>query len=507
MIKNLISKSNNWKDDLPEVFAWIKTVKIGAQPVLQVGTQYVVAVKPRSDQPETFELDAKLDESTSGKVLAGLQAMGWTGRGTPCRLTVDQINFVAISQAPAAVHKSQIGRQIGIDAAAAFLDFSGSDICFVETSSEFGADILEGFLLSQYHAGIFKTTPGIKLPHTVALFNSKLAPQRFEEIRVVSEAAMFMRFLQDSPPNWLNSAVFAQIARDISSENGLSCKVIGPEEMHQHQMGAFLAVGHGSEVPPQMIIIDIPGTSPSAKTVALIGKGLTFDAGGISIKPSASMEEMKYDMSGAAAVLGTAMILAKQRPAHRVLCMIGAVENVISGVATRPSDVVRTMSGKTVEILNTDAEGRLVLCDMMAYAKKYYNPSLMVDIATLTGAVLFALGHFGSAVLSGSDKIADLVTSSGNDRGEPLWRLPLWPETSKEVKGEFGDLANIPKPNVKAGTIMGAAFLREFAGDTPWAHIDVAGTAWSCMATGFPKVGGSSYGLRTLVEVCRRFEA
>jgi leucyl aminopeptidase len=502
--RDLLSKSNNWRDDLPPVFSWIRSVTIKTQDSFS-GSVVVVATRTAGGKSDAFELDAKLEQAAQAKIVAALRGLGWNGKGAPCRVAVDGVTYLAVPFAGPSIHPSQKGRQIGIDAATAAADYSAANLCFTETSEGLGLDMIEGFLISQYSPGIFRTAPTSPFPNGVGLFGATHSAQRYEDVRNVAEAGIFMRFLQDCPPNWLNPVMFARIAQDISKDLGVKCTVLGPEEMQEHGMGAFLAVSRGSNIPPQLIAIEIPGQN-SDKTVALVGKGLTFDAGGISIKPSAGMEEMKYDMSGGAAVLASAMVLAKQRPRHRVVCLIGAVENLLSGNATRPSDIVRTMSGKTVEIQNTDAEGRLVLCDVMTYAKKFYNPSLMVDIATLTGAVIFALGHFGSAVLTPDDKVAELVTGAANGRGEPIWRLPLWPEVPKEVKSEFADFANIPKPNVKAGTIMGGAFLREFAGDTPWAHLDVAGAAWSCMATGFPKSGGSTYGVRTLVEICHRFE-
>jgi leucyl aminopeptidase len=250
-----------------------------------------------------------------------------------------------------------------------------------------------------------------------------------------------------------------------------------------------------------MIVIEIAGANPN-ETVALIGKGLTFDSGGISLKPGLGMGEMKYDMSGGAAVLGAAYFLGSVRPKSKVVCIIGAVENMPGPTATRPGDVVVAMNGKTIDVQNTDAEGRLVLCDLLHYANVTYKPTLMVDIATLTGAVLHALGHAGAALMSNDQHTADHVLKTAREQGEPFWQLPLWPELEKEVKGECSDLANIAKPNVQAGTIIGGIFLAEFVGSTKWVHLDIAGTGWGCRATGFPAAGGSSFGLRTMVALC-----
>jgi leucyl aminopeptidase len=322
------------------------------------------------------------------------------------------------------------------------------------------------------------------------------------------QAGLLTRHLQDLPANILTPPRFAEIAEGLFKGTAAKVKIHGPRELKEYGMGAFLAVAQGSPIEPRMIEIDIPGKSQD-QTIALVGKGLTFDSGGISIKGAAGMGEMKFDMSGGAAVLGAAWFLQKVKPSARTVCLIGAVENMPSGSAIRPGDIVQTMNGKTVEILNTDAEGRLVLCDVLTYAQRQFKPTLVADIATLTGAVLHGLGHAGAAYLTHNEKTAKLVYDVGQLYGEPLWRLPLWPELAKEVKSETADLANIPKPSVAAGTIIGATYLREFIeqADTEWVHLDIAGTAWACAATGYPEGAGSAFGLRTLIGLAMRYTA
>ena len=322
--------------------------------------------------------------------------------------------------------------------------------------------------------------------------------------RHLSRCAAFTRMLQDAPANWLDPIRFADIARDMAGEFGIKVKIANKEEITAMGMGLFIAVSNGSDIEPRLITLEIDGQDNS-KTVALVGKGLTFDAGGISLKPSASMEEMKYDMSGGAAVLGTALYLAKVKPPTKVVCVIGATENMPSGKAVKPGDVIVAMNGKTVEIQNTDAEGRLVLADLLHYVGTSYNPELTVNIATLTGAVLMALGTAGSALLTNDQDSADHVLKTARHVGEPMWQLPIWPELEKETKGDTADYNNIAKPNVKAGTIMGAAFLREFVGERKWVHLDIAGTGWNTKATGYPSSGGSAWGLRTMAELCLRW--
>jgi leucyl aminopeptidase len=304
----------------------------------------------------------------------------------------------------------------------------------------------------------------------------------------------------------MNSECLAQIAQDISFDYKLEFNVKGRQEISEMGMGAFESVAQGTETDPKLITITVPGRDRSRK-VALVGKGLTFDSGGISLKPSLGMGEMKYDLCGGAAVIGVAHYLAKVSPPTDVVCVVGAVENLPGRMATRPGDVVTTMSGKTVEILNTDAEGRLVLCDLLHYVQKQFKPEFIIDTATLTGAVLMALGSVGSALISDNDRFCEYVLRVSKDVGEPLWRLPLWPEFKKEVKSDIADLKNIANPNVRAGTILAGVFLKEFIQqDTLWAHIDIAGTAWNCQATGFQGSGGTGFILRTMASACLQWE-
>jgi leucyl aminopeptidase len=240
-------------------------------------------------------------------------------------------------------------------------------------------------------------------------------------------------------------------------------------------MNALLGVARGSAQPPRLIILE-HHYSDDVKTVALVGKGVTFDTGGISIKPAASMHEMKYDMCGAAAVLCAFMTLAELRPAINVIAVVPAAENMTGDAAQRPGDIVRAYNGKTIEVHNTDAEGRLILADAMAYAVDKYKPAAMVDAATLTGACVVALGFYAAGLFTNNQELADSLIAAGNATGERLWQLPLWPDYEKLIEGTHADLCNIgPR---EGGAISAAAFLKEFVGDTPWAHLDIAGTAW-----------------------------
>jgi leucyl aminopeptidase len=240
-------------------------------------------------------------------------------------------------------------------------------------------------------------------------------------------------------------------------------------------MGAFLAVTKASREPPKLIVLRYSGGAKSKKPVVLVGKGITFDTGGISLKPAAEMDEMKYDMSGAAAVLGTIKAAAMMRAPINVVGVVPTCENMPGGSASKPGDVVTTLSGQTVEILNTDAEGRLILCDALTYAERY-KPDVVVDIATLTGACVIALGHVASGLFTNDQKLADELREAAEDAWDRVWQLPLWEEYQEQLRSNFADMANIGgRP---AGSITAASFLARFAKKLRWAHLDIAGTAW-----------------------------
>ena len=254
-------------------------------------------------------------------------------------------------------------------------------------------------------------------------------------------------------------------------------KVLGEKELKALGAGAYLAVTQGSANPPQLITMEYKGGKASDKPICFVGKGLTFDSGGISIKPGAGMDEMKYDMCGAGSVMGVMQAAAELKLPINIVGAIAAAENMPASNATRPGDIVTTMSGQTVENQNTDAEGRLVLCDVLTYAQKTYSPKAIVDLATLTGAIIVSLGHDNAGLFSNNDDLSAQLTASGLAEGETVWRLPLSPKYDSLLKSQFADMKNIGGP--AAGSITAAQFLQRFIeNDTPWAHLDIAGVAW-----------------------------
>jgi leucyl aminopeptidase len=277
------------------------------------------------------------------------------------------------------------------------------------------------------------------------------------------------------PANYATPTMLAEAARELASLPRIQCEVLGPKEVAKLGMGSFAAVAQGSAEPLRFIVLRYQGAAKSAAPVVLVGKGITFDTGGVSLKPSADMDEMKYDMCGAASVLGVFRALGEIRPALNVIGLIPSCENMNDGHALKPGDVVTSMSGQTIEVLNTDAEGRLVLCDALTYAKRF-APSAVIDIATLTGACVVALGGVRSGLFSADDTLAQALQDAGERSQDRCWRMPLDDEYAEGLKTHFADVANIG--GRAGGAITAAKFLQRFAADFPWAHLDVAGTAW-----------------------------
>ena len=285
----------------------------------------------------------------------------------------------------------------------------------------------------------------------------------------------FAKEWANRPANYATPTLLAGAARALAKLPQIKCEVLGPKEVAKLEMGSFMAVAQGSEEPLRFIVLHYEGAEKSEAPTVLVGKGITFDSGGISIKPAAEMDEMKFDMSGAASVLGVFRALAELKPAINVVGLIPACENLLNGRSVKPGDVVTSMSGQTIEILNTDAEGRLVLCDALTYAERF-NPRAVVDIATLTGACVVALGSVRSGLFSANDELAAALLAAGESSLDLCWRMPLDDEYAEGLKTSFADVANVA--GRMGGAITAAKFLQRFTGKFPWAHLDIAGTAW-----------------------------
>ncbi|CAM4050357.1 leucyl aminopeptidase [Pseudomonas wadenswilerensis] len=286
----------------------------------------------------------------------------------------------------------------------------------------------------------------------------------------------FTRDLGNLPPNVCHPSYLAEQAKALGKEfKGLKVEVLDEKKIKDLGMGAFYAVGQGSDQPPRLIVLNYQGGKKSEKPFVLVGKGITFDTGGISLKPGAGMDEMKFDMGGAASVFGTLRAVLELQLPINLVCLLACAENMPSGGATRPGDIVTTMSGQTVEILNTDAEGRLVLCDTLTYAERF-KPQAVIDIATLTGACIVALGSHTSGLMGNNDELVGQLLDAGKRADDRAWQLPLFDEYQEQLDSPFADIANIGGP--KAGTITAGCFLSRFAKAYHWAHLDIAGTAW-----------------------------
>lgn len=322
--------------------------------------------------------------------------------------------------------------------------------------------------------------------------------------RIVGESVNFTRDMANEPGAYMTPTDMAERAREIANEFGLSVDVLDEARMEQEGMGSLLSVARGSDQPAKLIILKYtPATAPadSKELLAFVGKGVTFDSGGISLKPGENMELMKYDMTGGATVMGAMRAIAQLKPPIPILGVAPCTENLPSGKATKPGDVVKAMTGKTIEIINTDAEGRLILADAIAYAKKL-GATKVIDMATLTGAVSIALGDVNAAVLGTDQDLIDEIITAGREVGEKFWQLPLDKEYSKQIRSDIADIKNVG--GRKAGTITAAAFLKEFADGIAWAHLDIAGTAWGDEAKPFRSKGPTGIAVRTLLRIVDR---
>ncbi|MEZ4742281.1 MAG: leucyl aminopeptidase family protein [Bdellovibrionota bacterium] len=500
----------NLKEILPHSYTWIENLELKICDMPEAGAFHLLPVDIDDSSKDKFKINSSaVSDSLKQDIIAEAKKFAWKGSGSITLSTGSSV-FTLIAKSSINTTDTQKGRQIG-------LDFSnlvkGKDIDHVVLCAADGInplDMFEGLAQGLYSCATFKgksKTPKEEIdlyPKKVSILGRKCDDHEIDIAMAFAKSSTFTRFLQDAPPNIMDSEFLASIAKKFSDQMGLKCDIKGRAELKALGMGSFLSVASGTPIDPKLITIEIEGVDTS-KTLALVGKGLTFDAGGISLKTAAGMHEMKYDMSGGAAVLGTAMFLGMVKPPVNVVCLVGAVENMPGSTATRPGDIVKAMNGKTIEILNTDAEGRLVLVDVLHHAVTAYKPEMVINIATLTGAVLHSLGTTGSAMMSNDQHTADYLLNISKEVGEPFWQLPLWPEHEKEIKSDIADYKNIASSNVRAGTIIAGAFLKEFVGNTKWAHLDIAGTGWSCKATGYPTNGGSAFGLRLMGKACLNF--
>ena len=341
---------------------------------------------------------------------------------------------------------------------------------------------------------------------TIVTTGDKTALERAAtEAQIVGESQNFTRDLVNEPSNRMTPTILAERAKKMSAEVGLKCEVYGADKIKELKMGAFWSVAQGSDEPPALIVMKYePAGAPEKPVIGLVGKGITFDTGGISIKPADGMEKMKYDMAGGATMIGAMRAIALLKPKVKVIAIVTATENMPSGKAQKPGDVQIAMSGKSIEIINTDAEGRLVLADGLHYAKQL-GATHLVDAATLTGAVVVALGYANAGVFANDDAMYDRLHKANEKAGEKMWRLPLDDEYKEQIRSTIADIMNTG--GRWGGAINAAMFLQEFAEDTPWIHLDIAGTAWMEEQKPWIAKGPSGIALRSLVQLVKDFQS
>ena len=367
----------------------------------------------------------------------------------------------------------------------------------------------EAALLASYRSDSWRTKKDDAPP---ALTRVSLHVEREAELRAARDAASLgatlaecqnvARRLSNEPANVMSPTFLAAEARKMAHELGLTCRVLDVPELRKRKMGALLGVGQGSIHPPRLIVLEHAPRrgARSRPTVCVVGKGITFDSGGISIKPSGGMHDMKHDMSGAAAVVGILRAVALLDLPLHVVGILAAAENMPGGDAYRPGDILTSMSGQTIEIQNTDAEGRLVLCDAIHFAKTQYEPDAIIDLATLTGACVVALGSWCSGLFSNHDRLADAIARAGQTTGERAWRMPMADAHREEMRSQIADLKNVSGSR-DAGASTAAAFLSAFVGETPWAHLDIAGTAYTGKPGPCQPYGATGVGVRLVTEL------
>jgi leucyl aminopeptidase len=374
-------------------------------------------------------------------------------------------------------------------------------------TEEFAQAMVEGLITADFETDKYKTEKkNDKFIEKVAIAGfgdtEKTAGEKgIARGRIIAEAQNFARDLVNEPSNKLTPRILAEKAEAMAKEAGLTITVLDEQKIADLKMGALLSVAQGSVEPPRMIVITYTPAKakPGAPVVGLVGKAVTFDTGGISIKPADGMEKMKYDMAGGATMIGAMRALAALKPAVKVICVVPATENMPGGKAQKPGDIQTAMSGKTIEVLNTDAEGRLILADAVHYAKQL-GATHLVDAATLTGAIVVALANVNVGVFGNDQAWTDKLLASAKATGEKMWQLPMDEEYREFIKGSFADIQNIGSGK-GGGSITGAWFIREFAGDTPWIHLDIAGTAWNDDAKAWLAKGPTGVSLRTLVQL------
>ena len=480
----------------------ISTVTIAVSSWQEIDTG-LIAVGVYKDQSLT-PLAQEIDKAIGGLITQGIDMKDIKGKkgeshffyGAGKLILVlglgrkDKIDPSSIRIAAGAAARASISRKVGSVAVECFC--SGLESC---------QPMGEGLVLGSYQFLDYKT----KDDENFELDSASVIGCDSDEISKgteIGKAVCFSRDLSNHPGNVTTPTRLADAAREISDQAGMELTIFDRKEFTEMGMGGLAGVAQGTDEPPKFIILEYYGADKDERPKVLVGKGLTFDAGGISIKPASKMDEMKYDMCGSATVLGVFKAIAALRPKINLVGIVPSTENLVGAKAYKPGDILTAYNGKTIEVLNTDAEGRLILADGLSYASKHYEPEFILDFATLTGAVLVALGHIATGIMGTDGDLINRVKRSSENVGERVWEFPLWPEYCKQIRSDIADVKNIGAPR-QAGTIAGGAFLKEFVGENiPWVHFDIAGTAWGVKPDSCnPKGSATGVGIRLVLDL------
>jgi leucyl aminopeptidase len=485
--------------ELLVVFTVDGATEKGAKPAISLLTEEAGVQQAAAPFLSTEEFSSSINETLLLHAPQALKAkrMLLVGLGKAAKATAHDVRKAAGTAIRFAKPRKLRELAITIPAGAAF------DAAAVTRA------IVEGAIVADFDPDTYKSDRKDQSIQSLTVIASPELDQKaveagYKEGIIVAESQNFTRFLVNEPGNRMTPTILGQKAAEMSREFGLKCEVFGAEKLHELKMGAFWSVTQGSEEPPALIVMTYePENAPAnGPVLGLVGKGITFDTGGISIKPSDNMEKMKYDMAGGAAMIGAMRAIAQLKPAVKVIGIVTAAENMPSGKAQKPGDVQIAMSGKSIEIINTDAEGRLVLADGLAYAKQL-GATHLIDAATLTGAVAVALGQINAGVFANDEDTFQHFSTALATSGERFWRLPLEEEYRDLIRSDIADIKNTG--GRYGGAITAAMFLKEFAEDTPWLHLDIAGLAWLDETKPWIAKGPTGVGVRSIVEWVRSY--
>ena len=471
--------------------------------------------------PELHESAKRIDSIVGGVLKSSVEAKEFTGKlGSICVYRVKGIPariVLLVGLGKRSTFEDDVIRQAAGKACCAARELNAKRMAFcVDSVCVGGVDaeragrlLTEGAILGLYSFEAYKSEKEekqLKELHLLTSGDAKAVMNGAEKGEIVASSANIVREICNDPANYATPKKIADIAVETARRYGFKCKVLEKKDIEMEKMGGILSVSSGSAQPPLFVVLEYNGAGKGEKPYAIIGKGITFDSGGISLKPSQNMDKMKFDKAGACAVLGIFVAVSRMKMKINLVGLMPLTENLPSGSAARPGDIIKTRSGKTVEIISTDAEGRVILADAIDYAKTF-GPRAIIDLATLTGACVVALGYECSGLMGNDEKLLAEIEKAGIRSGEKVWRLPMWKEYNEYNKSDVADIKNVGPSGGAGGTIAGGKFLESFVPkDVPWAHIDIAGTAWKEQAKPYFALGATGVGVRLLTAFFEEFK-